>query len=121
MRCALITPRTLRRRSTKAERKAWRVLRNRGLLGLKFRRQHPIGRYIVDFYCAELRLVVEVDGGYHDTPAQRDRDARRTAALEARPIHVIRLRNPHVSKARLLAAIRPLVPPLRCCGEGDRG
>jgi very-short-patch-repair endonuclease len=47
----------------------------------------------VDFYCAELRLVLEVDGGYHDTPAQQDRDAIRTAALEGRGLTVLRVRD----------------------------
>ncbi|MDH4043890.1 MAG: endonuclease domain-containing protein [Gemmatimonadota bacterium] len=116
-----ITPRGLRRRSTPAERKAWRLLRNRRLLGLKFRRQHPIAGYIVDFYCAELRLVIELDGGYHDTPEQRARDAVRTAALHAHGATVVRLRNSHISDARLHALIQPHVPPLRASGEGARG
>ena len=96
-------------------------VRNRGLLGLKFRRQHRIGRYMVDFYCAELRLVVEVDGGYHQTPEQHARDVARTAALEARGIHVLRVRNSHVTEACLLALIRHYVPPLRVGGEGPGG
>jgi very-short-patch-repair endonuclease len=90
-------------------------------LGLKFRRQHRIGRYIVDFYCAELRLAIEVDGGYHESLEQYARDIARTAALGARSVRVIRLRNLRITEASLLALIRPYVPPLRSCGEGARG
>ena len=50
---------------TEAERRLWRILSRRQVAGCKFRRQHPIGRYIVDFICLERRLVVEVDGGQH--------------------------------------------------------
>jgi very-short-patch-repair endonuclease len=113
--------RKLRRDSTTAERLAWRLLRDRRLLGLKFRRQHPIGRFIVDFYCAELHVAIELDGGYHDTPEQHTRDAARTAVLEARGIRVVRIRNSHVTSANFRALIQPYVPPLRECGEGARG
>jgi very-short-patch-repair endonuclease len=60
--------RELRQRATLAEKLLWKELRDHKLAGLKFRRQHPIGRYIVDFYCAKLRLVVELEGGVHDLP-----------------------------------------------------
>ncbi|TDM99577.1 hypothetical protein CEE86_13930, partial [Lactobacillus crispatus] len=59
--------RSLRRTQTSAEAKLWRVLRNRALNGWKFRRQHPIDRYIVDFACIEAKLIVEVDGATHST------------------------------------------------------
>ncbi|MEX0787213.1 MAG: DUF559 domain-containing protein [Anaerolineales bacterium] len=55
----------LRKNPTPAEEQLWKTLRGRGLGGLKFRRQHPIGPYVVDFYCAEVRLIVEVDGDSH--------------------------------------------------------
>ena len=55
--------RALRREATDAERFLWSLLRNRQFLGLKFRRQHPLGGYIVDFYCHEARLGIELDGG----------------------------------------------------------
>src|SRR5687768_1072321 len=58
-------PRRLRRNQTDAERRLWRELRGRLQAGIKFRRQQPIGPYIVDFYCHEQRLVVEVDGSQH--------------------------------------------------------
>ncbi len=81
--------RELRQRSTDAERRLWRYLRNRQLAGVKFRRQVPIGPYIVDFLAAEPGLVVEIDGGQH--ALQQDYDRRRTAWLEAQGYRVIRL------------------------------
>ena len=81
--------RTLRRNATDAETKLWQRLRNRQLGGLKFRRQATIGYHVVDFLCAEKRLVVELDGGQH-TP---ERDAARTAQLEALGYRVIRFWN----------------------------
>lgn len=76
--------RELRQELTPAERKLWAALRNKKLNGLKFRRQHPIDRFIVDFYCAAHKLVVEVDGDIHDT--QPERDAERSALLEQQGI-----------------------------------
>ena len=64
--------RELRRNSTDAERILWRQLRDRQLLGCKFRRQYTLGPYIVDFVCLEARLIVEVDGGQHMDRAQQD-------------------------------------------------
>ena len=81
--------RTLRRNATDAEAKLWQCLRNRQLGNLKFRRQATIGYHVVDFLCAEKRLVVELDGGQH-TP---ERDAARTAKLNAAGYRVIRFWN----------------------------
>ena len=78
----------LRRDSTDAERALWRHLRNKRLLGYKFRRQAPIGRYIVDFVCFSQNLIVELDGGQHLT--QRDYDAKRTEWLQSRGFRVLR-------------------------------
>jgi very-short-patch-repair endonuclease len=64
--------RTLRNEMTNAEKALWRVLRSRQVLGLKFRRQHPFGDYILDFVCLENRLVIEVDGGQHGERANED-------------------------------------------------
>jgi very-short-patch-repair endonuclease len=86
--------RELRRTPTPAEEKLWRRLRNRQLGGLKFRRQHPIGGYIVDFYCAAHHLVVEIDGGIHATQRQADQDRNRE--LEALGCRVIRFSNQQV-------------------------
>jgi len=80
--------RKLRRTQTDAERKLWSLLRNRQLLGSKFRRQHPIGPFFADFCCPERRLVVELDGGQH--VAMADADRRRTVLLETRGYRVLR-------------------------------
>jgi len=82
--------RHLRRNQTDAERRIWRHLRGRRLLGLRFRRQHPIGPYFADFACLELRLVIELDGGQHADPRGREHDRARTAALEERGYSVVR-------------------------------
>ena len=78
----------LRRGSTDAERALWRHLRNKQLLGYKFRRQAPIGQYIVDFVCFSQNLIVELDGGQHLT--QQDYDAKRTEWLRSRGFRVLR-------------------------------
>ena len=83
--------RDLRRDSTDAERSLWSQVRRRGLDGYKFRRQMPIGPYIVDFVCVEERLIVELDGGQHDERAEQDR--RRTASLEGAGYRVARFWN----------------------------
>ena len=64
--------RELRREMTPQERKLWARLRGRQLAGLKFRRQHPIGRYIVDYYCPAHRLIIELEGGIHKIKAEED-------------------------------------------------
>ena len=81
--------RKLRSKSTLAEALLWRHLRNRGLGGGKFRRQHPVGSYVADFCCLEAMLLVEADGSQH-APAS---DARRTAFLEAEGFVVLRFWN----------------------------
>ena len=90
--------RELRRGSTAAERKIWYWLRHRYLGGHKFRRQHPIDSYILDFYCPELKLCIEVDGQSHDTEATVLYDANRTRILAARGVTVVRLRNEHIDE-----------------------
>src|SRR5712691_12948056 len=81
--------RGLRQSSTDAERRMWSALCDRRLWRYKFRRQHPIGGFIVDFACTEYRLVIEVDGGQHAHNA----DARRTAWLKREGWRVIRFWN----------------------------
>ena len=83
--------RQLRRRLTLPEVLMWQALRRRGLAGLRFRRQHPIGPYILDFYCDEFRLAVEIDGQSHDHPDRINRDRHRTDWLNRQGIRVIRL------------------------------
>lgn len=84
--------RVLRARSTDPESLLWNLLRNRQL-GVKFRRQHPIPPYILDFYCVESQICIEADGSQHYTLEGRMRDAIRTAYLEERWIRVIRFTN----------------------------
>ena len=88
--------RTLREAMPDAERALWYHLRAKRLLGWKFRRQQPIGNYIVDFVCLEAKLVVELDGGQHVERA--DADARRTAWLESQGFRVLRFWNDAVLK-----------------------
>lgn len=83
--------RQLRLQQTDVERKLWSTLRNRQLAGLKFRRQVPIAAYIVDFYCHECRLVLELDGSQH--LAQLEYDDIRTQFLQAQGIRVLRFWN----------------------------
>ncbi|ROU07505.1 endonuclease domain-containing protein [Lysobacter enzymogenes] len=82
--------RRLRRTMTDAEQRLWYHLRNRALLGFKFRRQAPIGRYVADFACIERCLIVEIDGGQHNG---RLADAARTRALQAEGYRVLRFWN----------------------------
>ncbi len=86
--------RELRVRQTDAENLLWGLLRNRRLLGSKFRRQYPINPYILDFYCHEAKLAVELDGGQH--AEQRHYDQQRTAQLESCGILVLRFWNNEV-------------------------
>jgi very-short-patch-repair endonuclease len=87
--------RHLRKRMTPAEELLWQQLRGNQLDGWHFRRQHPVGRFIVDFFCAKAKLVVEVDGPIHKQ--QRAYDKERTELLETeRGYHVIRFTNDEV-------------------------
>jgi very-short-patch-repair endonuclease len=86
--------RQLRQRSTAAERLLWESLRGRALEGAKFRRQHPIGPYVVDFYCLEARLVIEADGGHH--LARRRRDRLRDAYLRRAGLTILRFSNDQI-------------------------
>ena len=82
-----------RRDPAVAEALLWHELRNRKLGGWKWKRQVPRGDYILDFYCAEAALVVELDGPHHDGPSQAAYDARRTARLEEQGLAVLRINN----------------------------
>jgi very-short-patch-repair endonuclease len=84
----------LRNNLTKAEAILWRELKNKKLLGFKFRRQYGIGAYVVDFYCTELNLAVEVDGVTHSTDQEREYDSRREADIGQLGIQLLRFTNP---------------------------
>jgi len=87
------TARLLRKQSTKAEKILWNELRNRKFNNLKFRRQHPIGEYVVDFYCHEKKLIIEVDGQIHDNNEQKEYDANRQTELENSGYKIVRIKN----------------------------
>jgi type I restriction enzyme R subunit len=91
--------RELRQTPTEAEQAAWRLLRGLRSRGFKFRRQHPVGPYIADFCCSELRLIVELDGSVHGQPSQARSDARRDAHLKSMGYGVLRLPNGIVLQA----------------------
>ena len=88
--------RELRQESTEAEKLLWAELRNRKLNGLKFRRQHPLDKFIVDFYCNEKKLVVELDGGVHNEKVNKEYDEARTAMLAGLSVIVLRFKNEDV-------------------------
>ena len=92
----LARARQLRREQTPAEALLWEHLRNRRLKGLKFRRQHPVGRFVADFYCAQHRLIVELDGAVHQM--QGEYDALRTEELERDGYRVIRFTDNQVER-----------------------
>jgi very-short-patch-repair endonuclease len=77
------------------------------VLNLKFRRQHPLFGYIVDFYCHELKLALELDGRHHAKPLQRKKDEARDAFLKTRGITIIRIRNEDLTHDRLRGIIDP--------------
>ena len=86
----------MRNKSTEAEKMLWNVLSNKGIEGFKFRRQHIIGEYIVDFVCLEKKLVIEVDGTIHNLPEQIEHDKERTIWLESKGFKVVRYTNKQV-------------------------
>jgi very-short-patch-repair endonuclease len=107
--------RRLRHKQTDAERLLWFRLRDRRLAGWKFKRQVPIDRFIVDFFCADAKLVLEIDGGQHDQ--QRAQDENRTAVLESMGYLVLRFWNNDVIQnldgvlEEILATIDQGCPP----------
>ncbi len=88
--------RELRRKQTDAERVFWIKVRNKQFLGLKFFRQYSLGPYILDFYCPEIKLAVELDGGQHNVSDGREYDAARTNYLNAHGVEVLRFWNNEV-------------------------
>ena len=107
----------MRKHPTAAEARAWELLRNRRCLGLKFRRQQVIQGFIVDFYCAEKRLAIELDGGIHES--QQEYDQARDAALMQAGVRVIRIRNEDLSEERLEDILTSPPGPLSINGEGE--
>lgn len=87
------TRRQLRRNQTYTEKIVWMYLRNRKTDGYKFRRQYSVDNFVLDFYCPELKLAIELDGGVHDVPAQKLYDEERQKHIEKFGIRFVRLRN----------------------------
>ena len=94
----VVAARELRQEETEAEKKLWEALRGKRLNGLKFRRQHPYERTILDFFCVEHQLVVELDGSVHDEPDQFASDEERTNFLNERGLKVVRFKNDEIMK-----------------------
>jgi very-short-patch-repair endonuclease len=105
--------RNLRKRQTDVENLIWRHLRRKQLEGLKFRRQHPIGKYIVDFVCLERQLILEVDGGQH--AIEQEKDNKRDDWLRAEGYQILRFWNNEVLEnlPSVLETIR-----LNCLNKG---
>ena len=98
----------LRNSLTPAEAGLWILLKSSALGGLKFRRQHSVGNYILDFYCPEYKLAIELDGEWHNTEEQKLKDDKRTAYLNSVGITVLRFENKEVFEGtdNLLEEIR---------------
>ena len=89
----LIFAKSMRQTATDAENLMWQLLRNKRFMNLKFRRQHVIAPYIVDFFCHEIGLVIELDGSQHNMDDGKEYDAERTLFLEALDLKVVRYWN----------------------------
>jgi very-short-patch-repair endonuclease len=117
--------RQFRKSPTPSERTAWELLRGRRLLGLKFRRQQVILGFIVDFFCAEHRLVLEVDGSSHEPLERQVADEERTQVLASLELRVVRISNEDLSEAKLRSLLAEAIGivghPLSLQGEGDGG
>jgi very-short-patch-repair endonuclease len=96
MRNPILRARRLRSNETTAEGKLWHALRNRKLGGRKFRRQHPIGGYIVDLVCLDAKLIVEIDGATHSMEAELVADRSREAMLRAAGYEILRITNAEI-------------------------
>ena len=110
----------LRNNATKSERILWSKLKGKQLLGRKFRRQHGIGPFIVDFYCHECKLAIEIDGATHWTKAAKEYDLHREEYIRGYGIHFLRFINSEVTGnldgvltaiAEEVKANHPLTPP----------
>ncbi len=115
-------------RQTRSEQIFWELVRDRRFAGLKFRRQYAIAGFVTDFYCAQLKLAVELDGEIHQSLTERDR--ARDALITNRGIRVLRITNDELAKDRegVLARLRSLIGQPRIApspspsdGEGDGG
>ena len=113
--------RTFRKEPTRSEAILWEAIRRKQLKGRRFRRQQPIGPFVVDFFCPSERLIVEVDGPIHET--QREADRQRQELLEALDLRFVRVTAAQVEKdlPSVLTTIQNAFSPSPLVGEGDRG
>ncbi|ELR68418.1 DNA methylase, putative [Fulvivirga imtechensis AK7] len=88
--------RALRNNMTAAEKALWKSLRRKQIAGLRFRRQHPVGNFILDFYCHDIKLAIEVDGPIHDRPEQKEYDQARDQQIRNKGIQMLRFSNDEV-------------------------
>ncbi len=86
----------LRKRMTKSEIVLWEELKNKQFIGLKFRRQHPINRFIVDFYCHKYKLIIELDGSIHNVKEVEENDKKREEELRDFGLNILRFTNDEV-------------------------
>ena len=106
---------TFRKNPTPSEQKVWEILRAKRCLGLKFKRQFPLRGFIVDFFCRQLALILEIDGGAHLDRDQAERDAARDELLRACGFKILRIGNEDVTSTnleRLLRSQLRVPPPL---------
>ena len=113
-----ILAKTLRKNQTPQEKTLWNLLRNHKINKLKFKRQYPIGNYIVDFICPEIQLIIEVDGGQHNETNNIEYDKNRTEYLSSRCYTIIRFWNNEIDNniegvyKKILNVINDLQNPL---------
>jgi very-short-patch-repair endonuclease len=114
--------RYLRKNATAAEKRLWSRLKNRQTAGLKFRRQHPIANRVVDFFCAEARLAIELDGSGHGRHSRAEADLDRELELHEKGIRVLRFRNRDVFEnlSSVLNAIIYAVDPEKSLWPGQQ-
>ena len=108
-----VTRRTLRNQPTQAEENLWKFLRSQNL-GVKFRRQYSIGRYVVDFYAPSIKLAIEVDGEIHETKKAKEYDFVRQQEIEGVGVKVLRFTNEEVlgNIEAILVSLREMIPKL---------
>lgn len=122
-----VRARILRDSATETEQIMWDILRGRALGGYKFRRQHPIGPYVVDFYCAKKQMAIELDGQFHGDLEARKNDEVRTRYLGGRGIRIIRFWNsevkhqPGLISEKILFELKTSCSPSPVAGEGAGG
>ncbi len=96
---SFVKARSLRLNMTTAEKRLWEFLKDKKFEGLKFRRQHPLHIYIVDFYCHKLGLIIEIDGEYHNEALQINKDLERSELLKFQGLHIVRFTNDEVNNS----------------------